>query len=501
MQDRDALISSLTAIARRMRLTSASRELAWAACAISGGFVVYQILATVIASPSVMGGLKALLVLLLIAIVGFYAARCARPLTLAQAAAASDTRADLSDELKTAYWFAGQGDAFPRGDAAPQGDAAPLIDLQIRRAVLVAQKLNPSKLFVITIPRSAFAAAGLGLAAGLLAWFSPRFEYAPSPAAQTIATVSNKASTDARTGQALPEPPAKVRDEQDNRENEAAWAKLETTTRSLGQSQELNAVAAMIKSRDATRAAQLLEEFSRKRAFAQAQAAGRTLAVSGRASPDLLARLKDLFSSGGDAPQPAQDGSANDPLARALDLAQRLAEDASSRANNPATHTADEATNNPLQAAVPLERFGPRETRRSQTQGGEFAGTTDVEGGAMGRRVTQTSIGAGGKPSSNETSDNNNIEAEAVIGKRTMRLAAKLERVKIEGNNSEGDGAQGFTDSIYAATRAQQAQLDYQNAPRQARYVSESAMSGERVPLAYRGAVKDYFLNLNRKEP
>lgn len=297
------------------------------------------------------------------------------------------------------------------------------------------------------------------------------------------------------------QPPAEAHDKQANKENEAAWAKLETTIHSLGQNQELEAVAAAIKSREAARAAQLLEEFGRKRAFAQAQATGRTLADSAPASPDLLARLKDLFSSGGDTSQPAQDGSANDELARALDLAQKLAEDTNASANNPAKHTVDEAGNNPLNVAVPLERYGPREARRSQAQGGDFAGTTDVEGGAMGRRVTESTIGAGGKPSTSETSDNSNIEAEAVIGKRTMRLAAQLQRVRIEGSRSEGDDAQGFTDSIYAATRAQQAQLDYQNAPRQARYISESAVSGERIPLAYRGAVKDYFLDLNRKEP
>ena len=203
----------------------------------------------------------------------------------------------------------------------------------------------------------------------------------------------------------------------------------------------------------------------------------------------------------GPTPRPTLDGGADDQLARALGLAQKLDEDARAGANNPANHAADEATNNPLQAAVPLERYGPREARRSQTQGGEFAGTTDVEGGAMGRRVTQTTMGAGGKPSTNESSDNNDIEAEPVLGKRTMPLAAKLERVKIEGNRAEGGDAQGVTDAVYAATRAQQAQQSYQNAPQQARYVSESAVSGERIPLAYRGAVKDYFLNLNRKEP
>jgi hypothetical protein len=147
-----------------------------------------------------------------------------------------------------------------------------------------------------------------------------------------------------------------------------------------------------------------------------------------------------------------------------------------------------------------LERFGPREARRSQGQGGEFAGTTDVEGGAMGRRVIQSNLGEGGKPSTNETSSSNNIAAEEVLGARTLRLAVQLKQVKMEGSNPQRSDAQGVAEAAYAATRAQQAQLGYQNAPQHARYVTENALTGDRIPLAYRGAVKEYFLALDRNE-
>jgi hypothetical protein len=483
MHDHDTLVFSLTAIARRLRLRTALR--------------VYQILAAFILASAVMSALRAVLILVLIGTVGFFAARGSRRTTLVQAAAVTDAHADLKDELKTAYWFA------RRDHAAPRGYAAPLIELQIRRAAQAAQKLNPSKLFAIIIPRSAFTALGLALVAGLLAWYSPRFEHSQPPQTERLATATSEAAAAARAGQTLPNRPAIVRAETPNIGNENAWANLEAKIQSLEHKQGLEGVAEAIKSRDSARAAQLLEEFNRKREFAQAPAARNSVSVSAPlpANPDLLARLKDIFSTGGNAPQPDFKDGTLDELAHALNVAQKLDEENSARANNPANHTADEATSNPLQAGVPLGRFGPRETRRSQTQGGEFAGTTDVEGGAMGRRVTQTSVGAGGKPSSNQTSDNNNIEAEPVLGKRTMRLAAKLERIKIEGTRSEGDDAQGVTDAIYAATRAQQAQLSYQNASQQARYVGESAMSGERVPLAYRGAVKEYFLNLNQRDP
>ena len=483
MQYRDALISSLTLIARRMRLRAALRELTWAACALASTLLVYQILAALIPAPAVASALKALLVLLFIGSIGFFAVRGARRITLAQAAAATDACADLKDELKTAYWFARQGEALP------------LIDLQIRRAVLALHKLHPNKLFTIAITRRAFAALGLALIAGWLAWFSPRLEYHPSSHAPIVAIEPVKAPVAGRG--------ASVQEKQAHTANAVAWAKLESTMHSLGQGQERVVLAAAIESRDAARAAQLLEEISRKREYARAPSAARNTAGSATApaSADLMARLKDIFSLGGDAPQPLSDGGADDQLAQALGLAQKLSEDTKAPANNPANHTADEVTNNPLQAAVPLERYGPRETRRSETQGGEFGGTTDVEGGAMGRRVTQTTLGAGGKPSTNDSSANNDIEAESVLGKRTMRLAAKLERLNIDSNRLGDADAQGVTDSVYAATRAQQAQQAYENAPQQARYVSESGVSGERIPLAYRGAVKEYFLNLNRKEP
>jgi hypothetical protein len=234
--------------------------------------------------------------------------------------------------------------------------------------------------------------------------------------------------------------------------------------------------------------------------LAQAQSDARTSAQSVPANPDLLARLRELFGAGGNVPPSMLEGGTGDEPARNLDAAQKADDDMrSSGANNPADHKLEEGTN-PLQAAIALERFGPREARRSQGQGGEFEGATDVEGGAMGRRVTQSTLGGGGKPSANEANYSNSMEGEQVLGAPTMRLAAQLKRIRIEGNNRQEGGAQGIADAAYAATRAQQAQLAYQAASQPARYVTENAPTAERIPLAYRGAVKEYFLDLNRNE-
>ena len=118
----------------------------------------------------------------------------------------------------------------------------------------------------------------------------------------------------------------------------------------------------------------------------------------------------------------------------------------------------------------------------------------------MGRRVTQSNLGAGGKPSANEANFSNSMEGEQVLGAPTMRLAAQLKRVRIDGGNTQDGGTPGMADEAYAATRAQQAQLAYQATSQPARYVTENAPTAERIPLAYRGAVKEYFLELNRNE-
>ena len=495
MEDRDALIFTLATIARRLRFNVLLGEIARMACAILGALVLYQILAAAIAAPAVLEALETLLVLLLAGGIGLFALRGLRRVSLEEAAATADAYIHLKDELKTGYWF------------ARQGKVSSLIDLQIRRAVLTAQRINLGAVFPVIVPRIAFAAAGLAIAACLLSWLAPDFGHLQSPRDPSIATAGASASGAAHQPQSTSRLPAASEQEAGVPERkpipglramEAAWARLESAIHALGSGEEVKGMAGAITGRDGERAAQTPEELGRRRDLAQAQSDARTAAESAPGNPDLLARLRELFGAGGNVP-PSLLGSGDEP-ARKLDPAQKADDDLrASGASNPADHKLDEGTN-PLQAAIALERFGPREARRSQGQGGEFEGTTDVEGGAMGRRVTQSNLGAGGKPSANEANFSNSMEGEQVLGAPTMRLAAQLKRVRIEGSNTQEGGTQGIADEAYAATRAQQAQLAYQPASQPARYVTENAPTAERIPLAYRGAVKEYFLDLNRNE-
>ena len=68
---------------------------------------------------------------------------------LPRAAAVADSRADLHDELKSAYWF------------MREGDSSPWIDLLVRRAAVSAGKLDARQLVPTTIPTRLWTALGL----------------------------------------------------------------------------------------------------------------------------------------------------------------------------------------------------------------------------------------------------------------------------------------------------------------------------------------------------
>src|SRR5262249_43991639 len=77
--------------------------------------------------------------------------RIAQRLTLNEAAASVDQKADLKDELKTAFWFIKN----PR--------ASEWIDAQIHRAAVSAQGLNLNLLYPRRIPRASYIVAAMAL--------------------------------------------------------------------------------------------------------------------------------------------------------------------------------------------------------------------------------------------------------------------------------------------------------------------------------------------------
>jgi hypothetical protein len=71
--------------------------------------------------------------------------------------------------------------------------------------------------------------------------------------------------------------------------------------------------------------------------------------------------------------------------------------------------------------------------------------------------------------------------------------------VKVQQSADEDhDGAE---DAFYAATQAQASKLEYEAVKARSRQGPEGSAGGERTPMAYRDAVKQYMLGQHRKEP
>ena len=125
------------------------------------------------------------------------------------------------------------------------------------------------------------------------------------------------------------------------------------------------------------------------------------------------------------------------------------------------------------------------------------AGRTSVGSGAMGRRIS-TSTGGAGDGEQPRGNPDGNAEAEPVFGRKTMRLRMQLQTVKID--SVEPEGGDGTEESFYAATQAQAAKTEYETVTGAQSGGTEQITGRERLPLAYRDAVKRYTLRQHRRD-
>jgi hypothetical protein len=147
MSDKQIIIASLRRVERRIRANRLFTELTLGATF----FLTIPLLLKLwdLVEPlrgvtiGIIGGIWVLLF-------GAFAVwRITQKGTLQEAAASADTRANLSDELKTAFWFIHN----PR--------PSEWVDAQIRRAARNARNLNLDRLYPRQIPRTFYIAAGM----------------------------------------------------------------------------------------------------------------------------------------------------------------------------------------------------------------------------------------------------------------------------------------------------------------------------------------------------
>ena len=495
MSEREILFHWLVQYTKRLRLNWLLRELGWLGSSLFGLAVLYQTLKAAIDSPVVIASLVPLFILSCVGVVIAFAVRLRSRPTLAQAAGDADSRARLQDQLQSAYWF------------LSRSGPTPAVELLLRRASQTALRLAPRELFPVAIPFSLIVAVVLASIAGGLAWFSPHLAYSTTEAsadgqnviaARNVRTspaqLQSKRDRSLRVGEG-----GKTAPESRLQSDAMAWARAEELMRGIEHAPDMAAIRSAVADRDAKRVAHLLEAMQQKQAAAGASAQPEGEQMSTEIAQSILTRLQDLLSADGQSSDAASQAGADLGKQPAARVTQGPAPDSMDEqwSNNPGRHSEGETALNSLLRSISRSSIGDRQAVRAEGDSWQEGGRSNATGGAMGRRVGVSQAGAGDNeaPTGNPNGD---VASDAVLGKRTQRLEAQMQRVRLERGDNQNDA--GTTETSYAATQGQAATLGYQSVAARQQVSDEVRMSEGQTPPAYRSAVKSYFLTEHRKE-
>lgn len=489
MSDSDILLRWLERAASRRRLNERLQEVIWLVITLLALAIVYQTLDAGLAMPEISSVMLPLFLAAGAAATGYFGWRMASGLVLTQAASRADASAGLNDELRSALWFASREteNGFVRA--------------HLERAVRTVQRLDVRELFPLAMPRNFPMAIVLAFFAGALMWVLPHMEPTSDDSQAALALSAESRDGVFVAGESVPEEEdsetAAARDL-----SETAWLKVENLARELTSGPSSEEVAQAIAARDAKTAARLLAGMRRKQAAQPASgvaARPETEQMSATLAKDIIDRLQSLLNEGGGWSPNASGDRGGDNTERLTEQVSRELRDEMDDAQQslPGELSPEEERLNTALRAMSRESRGGREAVRGESPPMQGAGRTSVGSGAMGRRISNSSGGAGDGEQPRGNPDGN-AEAKPVFGRKTMRLRMQLQTVKIESVEPEdGDGTE---ESFYAATQAQAAKTEYETVTAVQSGGTEQITGKERLPLAYRDAVKRYTLRQHRRD-
>jgi len=473
-----------------MGLNRRMRELGRFACALFALCLLAEVLEIFGVPAHVQSAVVTLFVIAALAVVALFTWRLARATTLAQAAGAADTRAGLKDELKSAHWFAQRAarDAF--------------VELMLARAARTAQTLDARRLFPLALPRSALAALSLAVLTIALAGFAPRIALpvvrepmsgpASPAAAKTRAATMVENEIEKIAAQSASPNIAKKDD------LTAAWSQLERLTKELPAGAEEDPIKGAAAARDARVAAQLLQASERNRTAAaptDPAVGSRRELKSADTVQRILEALQGISNNEFKAPPETPTKAEITPTIR---TATRLREQArEERRKITGTPAQGEVTLNSRLRAISRAGVGMREVAYGEGEAGEAGSQTSVSGAASGDRTGRSQAGGseGEHPNSSPTGAGDD---QPVLGERTERLVAQLE--KMSGERNEDSKQEETEEEFYAATQRQASQVEFESIIAQWRERREAVVRPGGTPLSYREAVKRYFLSQHARD-
>jgi hypothetical protein len=472
MSESDVVYRWLGSAAQRMRVNERLEDGSRLLISLLFLAIGYTLVDAVVGVRPVVNALSPLLLLATVGVVVFFAWRMViRDLLLppnrAAAAAMADARGNLNNELSSAFWFisSSSSDRFVR--------------LHLAHAALGLV------LVVITV---------------LVVWMSPRFDVTTDKAA-AVRSVARPGTGSIAFQEAANEDDFEA-DEFAAERSAVAWLKVEKLARELRAGPETAEIAQAIAARDARSASQLLAGMSRRQAAQPASgraARPETEQMSAQLAKGIVERLQSLLNDGGGWSGQASADSGAESTERLTDeLTRELREEMdNAQPGLPGEMSPQERILNTTLQGMSRESTGGSEVVRGETNPMQGLGRTTVGSGAMGRRIGVSTAGAGSgeQPHANPEGD---AEAAPVLGGKTLRLQLQMQTVTID--QPQTDSSDGSDESFYAATQAQAAKAQYQDIVAGQHSGVEQSTSDEQLPLAYRGAVKEYSVRQHRRE-
>ncbi len=474
-----SLFIGLERAARRVRMRQCVRELGWMAGALSALPGVYLMLAAAGVPETVLQAVCPLLVFAGIAALARCAWKLARQLELSAVAAELDERAGLNDELKSACWFASR-------ESTTAWEASLLV-----RAVRTLRHIDPAAVVPVRLSRGPVLAAALGglvLALGLLA----------GRGGGERAGVHSEAAI---AGIAGMERHAPAQPGEESRQDRARARSLAAGTPPVDgnpiESRAGDAANGPSLTQDGTAAgpqhpahppapAGPAREPSASIAQPSAASAGagaRAPELSAEVAQGIFERLQAVLGLGSPQSERAEMGE---------ELTGKPSGGQEERERHAAQqeHTTMDALTEALRALSQAPPDGDRPMLNAipSGQSSQNNGRTTISASATGMRVNVSEPGEGGQDT---PPDAPLSEPESVLGEKTERLGAQLNRLA---TGPAGAQAAGESEEFYAASQAQAARVDFSPSQGAPRGTHEAALSNEQVPVAYRGVVKRYFL-------
>ncbi len=454
-----------------------------------------------------------ILALYAVGLVGILAWHFTRKPRLASSAGLADQRADLKDELKSAWAFMGSS------------EPTTWTELQIARAAETAGEMDEEAVAPIVVPRGTYAAAGASaLLVALLVWNPSWVREASAPALFSLGE-GNLASPEIALDEEnllaeLPDPDSLEEEEagsellrageldlaegiQDLSEVDRALAEasvdideLRSGLEEFGEQLEASAsiadLAEALKSLDPQEAARLLRELAEKMSEVQTAKDLQALLDSLReASEGESAELADLLDSLQNAAGEMSEQSladAQQALENAANQLEQMGEQMAARQQAGAEGQQPQHMEAPVgDQAAGRQQMGQNQQNQTMEGAAGMAGNqvqlAQLEG-AM-QNVVPLDAGPGGH-STGEGGE------EAVLGEAT-RLDVQLEMELLQTEERE----EPVPDEIFEKqSREEKSNIDYESVRQRQSYTDEQAMNTERIPWQYRSLIKRYFLSI-----